>query len=77
MKGKTYVVQGFGNVGLHSCRYLTRAGAKCVGVMEWDGSIKNERGINIKELEEWKLVSGLPFYLLGRLFFFSNTKLRI
>ena len=55
--GKTYIVQGFGNVGLHSCRYLTREGGKLVGVMEKDGSIVNrEEGIDPKELEDYKMV---------------------
>jgi len=56
--GKTYVVQGFGNVGMHSCRYLTRAGATCVGVAELDGSIFNPNGIDPRELEEYKLAHG-------------------
>ncbi|CAF0904602.1 unnamed protein product [Rotaria sordida] len=58
LKGKTFIVQGAGNVGFHSMRYLSRNGAKCVGVLEWDGAIVNPNGIDPLALDEYKFQNG-------------------
>lgn len=48
--GKKVIVQGLGNVGYHSAKYLYEVGAKIVGVAEFNGGIYNEQGLNIPDL---------------------------
>uniref|UniRef100_A0A8C6YDQ7 Glutamate dehydrogenase 1, mitochondrial n=1 Tax=Naja naja TaxID=35670 RepID=A0A8C6YDQ7_NAJNA len=58
LSGKTFVLQGFGNVGFHSMRYLQRYGACCICVEEVDGAIYNTDGIDSNELQYYKQEHG-------------------
>ncbi len=49
-KGAKVAIQGFGNVGSHTAKYLAEAGAKIVGITDIYGSVYDENGINIEAL---------------------------
>ena len=59
LKDKRVIVQGLGNVGYHAALFLsTEDGAKITHVIERDGTIINESGINILDLREHIVKNG-------------------
>ena len=50
LKGKTFIVQGFGNVGYWAAHFLEKEGAKMVGVQDAFGSVQNKKGITVEDL---------------------------
>lgn len=67
LEGKTFVVQGLGNVGYHAAKYLSEGGAKLVGVAEIEGSIYDADGIDLEKLMQYRQETGS---ILG----FENTE---
>lgn len=67
VEGKTFVVQGLGNVGYHASKYMTEAGAKLIGVAEIEGAIYDPKGIDLEKLVEFRKETGS---IIG----FNNSK---
>ncbi|MBE5320417.1 Glu/Leu/Phe/Val dehydrogenase [Pedobacter sp. MR2016-19] len=47
---KRVIVQGLGNVGYHSAKFLAEFGATIVGLCEFEGAIYNPNGLNVDEV---------------------------
>lgn len=58
VEGKTFIVQGLGNVGYHASKYMTEAGAVLVGVAEREGSIYKKDGIDLESLMAFRNETG-------------------
>ncbi|MGI6697608.1 MAG: Glu/Leu/Phe/Val dehydrogenase [Clostridiales bacterium] len=64
-EGARVAVQGFGNVGSFTCKYLSELGAKVVGISDVSCALYNEDGIDVKALMEYAkgnkfLITGFP-----------------
>lgn len=68
LKDKTFIVQGFGNVGFWAAHFLEKEGAKMVGVQDAFGSVKNSNGIKVSDLLEYTKFNN------GSIVGFSNTE---
>jgi glutamate dehydrogenase (NAD(P)+) len=56
---KKIIVQGLGNVGYHAAKFLQlEDGAKIIAILERDGAIINERGLDVEEVSKYKLEHG-------------------
>lgn len=50
IEGKKVIVQGLGNVGYHAAKFFYEAGAKIVGLAEYEGGIYNENGLDLEKV---------------------------
>eukprot|EP01083_Nonionella_stella_P041316 112014_1 len=53
LSGKRIVVQGFGNVGYFASKFTSEAGAKVTAIIERDGYVTNEDGLDIPKLFDY------------------------
>ena len=59
LANKKIIVQGLGNVGYHAAKFLQlEDGAKIIAVLERDGAIINNQGLDIEEVSNFKLEHG-------------------
>jgi glutamate dehydrogenase (NAD(P)+) len=59
IEGKTFVVQGFGNVGFHAARIMVaEGGAKLLAIGEWDGTIHDPNGLDPQKVKAWQMKKG-------------------
>ncbi|MGY3055332.1 glutamate dehydrogenase (NAD(P)+) [Pedobacter sp. UYEF25] len=58
LEGKRVIVQGLGNVGYHSAKYLVEFGAILVGICEFEGAIYDADGLNVDEVFAHRKNSG-------------------
>ena len=59
LEGKRVVVQGLGNVGYHAAKFLSEEdGAKVIAVIERDGALFDDKGLDIEDIRQWMNKSG-------------------
>ena len=57
--GKRIIIQGLGNVGYHAAKFLSQEdGAIITAVIERDGALSSDQGLNIDELRDWTAQNG-------------------
>jgi len=58
IEGKTVIVQGFGNVGTYTVKFLSEMGAKVIGVSDSKGGVIDPEGLDYNELLNVKKATG-------------------
>ena len=59
LDGKRVIVQGLGNVGYHAAKFLQdEDGSRIIGIIERDGALFNESGIDVDAVRDWIVKHG-------------------
>ncbi|MBO9432049.1 Glu/Leu/Phe/Val dehydrogenase [Sulfitobacter sp. R18_1] len=54
LDGKRVIIQGLGNVGYHAAKFLSEEdGAKITAIIERDGALHSEDGLNVEAVHKW------------------------
>lgn len=73
IEGKKVIVQGLGNVGYHAAKFFQEGGALVVGLAEYEGSIYNEKGLDIEAVVQHRKKTGSILNFPGATNFAKNT----
>ncbi|MDF3076715.1 MAG: Glu/Leu/Phe/Val dehydrogenase [Sphingobacteriaceae bacterium] len=73
LAGKKIIIQGLGNVGYHSAKYLTEYGATIVGLCEFDGAIYNPDGLYLDDVVAHRKETGSILNFKGATKEFKNS----
>lgn len=73
VEGKRVVVQGLGNVGYHSAKFFQDAGAIIIGLAEYEGSIMNDKGLDVDAVFNHRKATGSILNFPGATNLAKNT----
>jgi glutamate dehydrogenase (NAD(P)+) len=73
VEGKRVVVQGLGNVGYHSAKFFQEAGARVIGLAEYEGAICIDEGLDVDTVFEHRKATGSILNFKGATNLGKNT----
>ena len=73
IEGKKIIVQGLGNVGYYSAKFLSDFGGLIVGICEFEGAIYNEDGLDVEAVFQHRKSTGSILGFGGAKKEFSNS----
>lgn len=73
LDGKRIIVQGLGNVGYHSAKFLAEFGGTIVGLCEFEGAIYNPDGLDLEEVMTHRKETGSLLGFSGAKSEFKNS----
>jgi glutamate dehydrogenase (NAD(P)+) len=73
VEGKRVVIQGLGNVGYHTAQFFQEAGAKIIGLAEYEGAIYNNDGLDIEAVFQHRVKTKSILDFKGATNFAKNT----
>jgi glutamate dehydrogenase (NAD(P)+) len=73
VSGKKVIVQGLGNVGYYSAKFMAEFGATIVGLCEFEGAIYNEDGLDVEAVFQHRKATGSILGYAGAKKEFKNT----